>query len=52
MVDFPASHVIPLSMDFSASNLKGGIGSILSYNWQEKYRLYTRYSPCLRLGVI
>ena len=23
-----------------------------SPNWQEKYHLYTTYSPCLRLGVI
>ncbi len=32
--------------------LKGGRFFLKSPNWQEKYHLYTTYSPCLRLGII
>ena len=37
-------------MDFSGSNVKGGIGSIQSPFVGSIYHLYTRYSPCLLGG--
>ena len=39
-----------MSMVVEMVPLKGGIGGI-SPNWQEKYHLYTTYSPCRTWGM-
>ena len=41
-----------ISMDFSGSNVKGGIGSIVHHPISRKKTTYTTYSPCRTWEVI